>query len=421
MPYRNDIHHLVRATWKARTIAYSIAAVILAAHVVDTGFTRGYVLFLLFLLVYPHLVLCACSRSGDQVTAARWIMPADFALVGVMIVAAGFSTLPTVAFVNGIVMSTLTIARPEVLLAGVLSLLASVAAVVAVVDPVAGSGGTGLTDLLSAIFIVVYGGLVGRLAFAETTGLVETRRNLHRQKDTIEGVYRRIRPYVSPQLVTSLHSRETVATRRKFITVFFSDIQGFTALMDRQNEEMVARMLNGYLDEMARIADSHGGTIDKFMGDGVMVLFGAPGSRGIVADAVSCVAMALEMRDALDAIRHHWQLQGIPDGLHIRIGIHSGYCAVGNMGSSRRMDYTAVGGVVNIASRLENAAGRDEILVSLSAWSLVCGSFRGIRKADIAVKGIRHRVPVVSIDSRRTQTESANRFRLLSAGAQPRV
>jgi adenylate cyclase len=159
----------------------------------------------------------------------------------------------------------------------------------------------------------------------------------------------------------------------------------------------MTRILNDYLNEMAEVAISYGGTVDKFIGDGVMVLFGAPESKGAAKDAICCVQMAIAMRLRLEYLRAKWSSGAFPTSLHIRIGIHSGYSAVGNFGSKQRMDYTAIGGVVNLASRLEKAAGTDEILVSAETWALVEKDIHGEIRRPIRVKGIEGEIPVVAI------------------------
>ncbi len=126
-------------------------------------------------------------------------------------------------------------------------------------------------------------------------------------------------------------------TTRKRLTVFFSDIEGFTKLMDGLPEVVMTHILNEYLNEMAEIAIAHGGTVDKFIGDDVMVFFGAPDSRGYAQDAVACVRIAVGMCAELEELRRKWVREGVSAGLRIRMGIHTGYCAVANFGSRQRM------------------------------------------------------------------------------------
>jgi adenylate cyclase len=176
------------------------------------------------------------------------------------------------------------------------------------------------------------------------------------------------------------------------LTVFFSDIEGFTALTDRLEAEVVSKILNAYLSEMAKIADECGGTIDKFIGDGIMIFFGDPESRGKKQDAIACVGMATRMKERIDGLRRSWAEMIGPEPLHVRIGINTGYCTVGNFGSEDRLAYTIVGGAVNAASRLEATAAVDQIQISHSTYSLVKDLFYCRPIGDVSVKGISHKL-----------------------------
>ncbi|SPJ25458.1 adenylate/guanylate cyclase domain-containing protein [Palleronia abyssalis] len=185
-----------------------------------------------------------------------------------------------------------------------------------------------------------------------------------RALETLSG---KLGKYLSPQVYASIfEGRQDVrltAQRRK-LTVFFSDLVGFTELTDRMEAEDMTLLLNTYLTEMAEIATAHGATIDKFIGDAVMCFFGDPETRGVAEDARAAVAMATAMRDRIETLSDGWRREGLVEGLQARMGLHTGYCAVGNFGSEARMDYTIVGGTVNLASRLEAAARPGEILIS---------------------------------------------------------
>ena len=118
----------------------------------------------------------------------------------------------------------------------------------------------------------------------------------------------------------------------------------------------LARVLDDYLSAMAEVADQFGGTFDKFIGDGIMIFFGDPKTQGTKEDAQACVAMAVEMRRRMNLLQIQWRREGIDRQLAVRMGINSGFCTVGNFGSNDRMNYTALGTEVNLASRLESAA-----------------------------------------------------------------
>ena len=207
----------------------------------------------------------------------------------------------------------------------------------------------------------------------------------------LEGLTAKLAKYLSPQVYSSIFSGQNdvmVETRRKKLTIFFSDIKGFTEMTDSLESEVLSGLLNNYLDEMAQIAIRHGGTIDKFIGDAVMAFFGDPESLGEKEDAIACVRMALEMRDRMVILREKWKNEGIYKPLRIRCGINTGYCTVGNFGCESRMDYTIVGGQVNLASRLESNADPDQILISHETYALVKDVITCAEKGEITVKGI---------------------------------
>ena len=135
--------------------------------------------------------------------------------------------------------------------------------------------------------------------------------------------------------------------------------------------ERIASVINSYLAEMASIALDCGGTIDKFIGDAVLVFFGDPESDGEIEDALKCVEMALRMRERVAELQHFWREQGVPKEMQIRMGIATGFCTVGNFGSEQRLDYTALGRPVNLASRLEGLADPNSIFIDQNTYNLI--------------------------------------------------
>ncbi|MEC9466723.1 MAG: adenylate/guanylate cyclase domain-containing protein, partial [Myxococcota bacterium] len=146
-------------------------------------------------------------------------------------------------------------------------------------------------------------------------------------------------------------------------TILFSDLVGFTALSGRLRATKLARVLNEYLTEMVRVIYQHGGTIDKFIGDAVMVIFGAPKVMVGKEQALKAVQCALAMQAKLDELNARWDDDALKS-LQMRIGIHHGPLVVGTFGSEERSDYTAIGPTVNTASRVESACEPGDILVS---------------------------------------------------------
>ena len=216
----------------------------------------------------------------------------------------------------------------------------------------------------------------------------------------IEELTAKLSKYLSPQVYQSIFSGKQnvkIEAYRKKLTIFFSDIKGFTEITDRLEPEVLSLLLNSYLNEMSKIALKYGGTIDKFIGDAILIFFGDPESKGDKEDAKACVLMALEMRERMKYLRKLWEDQGISNPLDIRIGINTGYCNVGNFGSEDRLDYTIIGGEVNLASRLESSAEIGQILISDETYALIKKDIFCEKKDKINVKGIAHKIQTYQV------------------------
>lgn len=206
--------------------------------------------------------------------------------------------------------------------------------------------------------------------------------------------------YLSPQIYQSLFlgkSEARIQTARKKLTVFFSDIVGFSAQTDILEPEDLHIVLNSYLNRMSELVLKHGGTLDKFIGDAILAFFGDPESRGLQEDALACVRMAIEMRESIHELKEKWLAQGITTPFEVRMGITTGFCTVGNFGSEQRMSYTIIGNQVNLASRLETAAAPGQILVSADTWALVQDSVAGRAVEPMRVKGFEHPIQAYQI------------------------
>lgn len=257
-----------------------------------------------------------------------------------------------------------------------------------------------LTVILSGTTICIYGFTISYMVYHRVLSSKAGLSTIMDHHNHLQGVTDQISKYISPQIFDSISENTlptSTRTNRKKLTVFFSDIEGFTELSDNMESEGLTLLLNEYLDEMAQIVIAHGGTIDKFMGDGLMVFFGDPATHGCRADALACVNMALKMRAKMKQLRKKWQQEGIAEPLHIRMGINTGYCTVGNFGSESRLDYTIIGRSVNIASRLEVSAGRGEIVISNETWLLVRHQMACQKKPVLRVKGISKPIDVYQV------------------------
>ena len=179
--------------------------------------------------------------------------------------------------------------------------------------------------------------------------------------------------YLSPRLSQSIIAGNHVQVDAidKPLTVFFSDIEGFSQLSEQLNPEKLSWLVNSYLSEMSEIVFRFGGTLDKMIGDSIMVFFGDPNTRGRQRDAIACVCMAIAMRESMRRLKTRWENDGIKNPPSIRMGINSGECRVGNFGTESILDYTVLGNTVNLANHLESTADADEILITEDTYKLV--------------------------------------------------
>lgn len=219
--------------------------------------------------------------------------------------------------------------------------------------------------------------------------------------------------YLEPQVFAAIFSGtrnvEIQAVRKK-LTIFFSDIISFTSITDSLEPEELSELLNEYLTEVTEIARRHGATVNKYIGDAVVAFFGDPETAGEQADALRCVEMAIDIQRRLRGLRKKWAARGIERPFHCRIGINTGYCTVGNFGSATRMDYTAIGGEMNLTARIQGLADKDGILVSHSTWALVHDKIPMIEREPATLKGF----PVPVRLYRVLDTEAGSSERVIS-------
>ncbi len=167
------------------------------------------------------------------------------------------------------------------------------------------------------------------------------------------------------------------------ITVLFADIRGFTALSEHSNPEKVVGLLNKYFSAMSEIIFAHGGTLDKYIGDGLMALFGAPAATP--ADAVNAVKASVAMQKRIVTLNTELTAERFPN-INVGIGLHTGEATIGYIGSDKRSEYTAIGDTVNLASRLESNAGGGQILISEATRTAVGNIFPTASLPPLTVK-----------------------------------
>jgi class 3 adenylate cyclase/NAD(P)-dependent dehydrogenase (short-subunit alcohol dehydrogenase family) len=230
-----------------------------------------------------------------------------------------------------------------------------------------------------------------RRIIERTKELEAANQQLAAQKQSMENISTKLSRYLPQQVYRSIFSGDfdaEIRTRRKHLTIFFSDIRDFTRKSERLEPEAMSSILNSYFSAMTEIAKDHGATLDKFVGDAMVAFFGDPESLGSAADAKQCIKMAIAMQQKMAMMQAEFAQMGLQDGLEIRIGINSGYCTVGNFGSYDRMDYTVMGSPVNIAARLQEKCSPNGIVVShaTQALSQIAFTFRSL--GPIKLKGI---------------------------------
>jgi class 3 adenylate cyclase len=251
----------------------------------------------------------------------------------------------------------------------------------------------------------------------------------HRQSSLISGMNRelaeannflasismKIAKYLSPQVYKSIFSGQkdvTIATERKKLTIFFSDIKDFTAISERLQPEDLTSLLNEYFTEMSSIAQRHGATVDKFIGDAILAFFGDPETKGVEEDARACLAMAIDMQRRLEKLNVDWRARGIEQPFRARMGINTGYCNVGNFGSDDRMDYTIIGAEANLAARLQSIAEPGGICISYETYALVRDLVRARPLPSISMKGISREIVPYAVDG--LLSEFAQRAQVIS-------
>jgi class 3 adenylate cyclase/tetratricopeptide (TPR) repeat protein len=194
----------------------------------------------------------------------------------------------------------------------------------------------------------------------------------------------RLQSYIPKQLAAKIRTSGHVEGERRQVTVVFADISGFTALSERLDAEEVASFSNDCMTELTAAVYQHEGMVDKFIGDCVMAVFGAP--IALEDDAERALRASLAMRERLEAFNRRW-IDKLKEPLSLHIGINSGTVIAGNVGNDLRMSYTVMGDTVNVASRLEGAATRGQIFVSQNTHRLTHGAFTFRALEPIRVKG----------------------------------
>ncbi len=252
--------------------------------------------------------------------------------------------------------------------------------------------------------------LLGKRGRREGTTLLFTdqtrQRQLQQQMDSavedrrvIKNMFSR---YLSKEVVHSLmESPEQVKPGgdEKQATVFFADIRGYTSFSEGKDPKYIIEILNEYFSEAVELVVKYGGYIDKFIGDCIMAAWGVP----IVneqEDAIQAVSCAVEIQEKMASAGRHF-FTGDAKDLRVGIGMHTGPLVAGNLGSSRRMDYSVIGDTVNVAARLEGVAGPDEIIITEHTRHYLKDQFDLEERSSVTVKGKKKPIPIYNVKGRK--------------------
>jgi adenylate cyclase len=207
--------------------------------------------------------------------------------------------------------------------------------------------------------------LFRRMAGGSSSGGVDDLKRLHAAVVLSSARAETLRSYVPQQVAAGLEADASIAEQRELeVTVLFSDIRGFSTLSERLGRREIADVIGRHLQAMAEVVAAHGGTIDKFQGDAVMAVFGAPVPMD---DHARCaVGCALEMQERQRELNSSgWGVDGV-ESLDVGIGLNAGIVMAGAIGGGGRLEYTVIGDAVNIAQRLQSEASGGEIVASAS-------------------------------------------------------
>src|SRR6058998_3658296 len=237
-------------------------------------------------------------------------------------------------------------------------------------------------------FLIAFGSLAA-------VGIENSRRSERLRREAL--VLSNFQRYFSPniaQVIAQQQDAGRLPSEKRPVVIFFSDIRVFTPMSEMMSPEGIATLLTDYFTEMVEIVFEHGGTLDKFMGDAIMALWGAPIVHEDDADrAMGC---ALDHLRALEKLNRKWHDEGRPE-LGIGIGINFGEVFAGNIGSDRRLEYTVIGDAVNTASRLCSSAGPNEILISEPFYKELKKPPKVEALEPVQVKGKAKKIPVYRV------------------------
>jgi adenylate cyclase len=237
----------------------------------------------------------------------------------------------------------------------------------------------------------------GTIEFVDMARAINSMSAGLRERETIKQAFSGYLSHEILDLIIRNGKLPELKGERRRITVLFADVRNFTTMSETKAPEEVVELMSKFFERMVEVVQRNHGMVDKFTGDGMMVIFGAPVED--LEHERHAVISSIEMQQALEELRNHWEVQGRP-GFRMGIGINSGSAVVGNIGSQAHMEYTAIGDTVNLAARLQDATKEfgAEIVISKATHDAIQSGIDGRRLGELQVKGRLQSVEVYCVD-----------------------
>ena len=399
---QEDAPPSVMPAYNGRIVAYLASCITISVGILEQHVPSYMIWFIPGAMLWPHMLyfIIRYLKLEHSAPAREYTLLLDGILVGLTIVMVDFSVTISIYNILMASFSFIVVGGITLWLKGMVVVLLSVIISSMIFGLSFASDSPPLVDLVAGLSAGFYVSITAYYTHQQAKALHLAKHQIQSQREQSISLSHKLAKYLSPQVWQSIFTGERdvrLETQRKRLTIFFSDIKGFTELSEEMEPEGLTDLLNNYFNEMSQIALKYGGTIDKFIGDSIMIFFGDPTSRGAKEDTMACVSMAIEMRKHMKILRQKWQSKGIKTPLQIRIGISTGFSTVGNFGAENRMDYTIIGKEVNLASRLESLCEPGEILISYETFALIKNKVMCRDKGEITVKGFSRPVPIYQI------------------------
>lgn len=396
-------HRLFRRTRSFRHAGFPCLAVIflgLGVPAVDPRSGWQVLVGCLFCAAWPWAVdrLRARGPGGGSERFERLAYTAESLTVAA---ALGWTSLPPLPALATVV----CLLAGATALSGLRLLLPSLAAVGlgawagAALAPTLTLASTPAADTLAALLIVGFSLALGNASYRQARRLDHQRRTLAERSAALERLNGRMERYLPPSLRERLAHAPEASCRweRRWLSVAFVDLVGFTEVSERLEAEPLAAILDDYLGGLIRAAEAHGGEVSKLLGDGVLVVFGIHEDAGRRQRAAAALGFCRGVPELLTDLARHWRARGELVSLHMRAGVASGYCTLGDRGGADRLDFTLVGTPVNLASRLQSHARQDGVLADAATAALAESTFRLEPPRVLRLKGLGD-VPAFPVD-----------------------